>query len=131
MVFTFPSTPVLTLPPIPCSLLNPQLLKATRYALYPVSQSRLNPLTCPSAQATSWALLHLCRRDARICESPLWLPLIACVRVSQPCSATCECMTFSHQVKKANPGIAVKEIASKLGEQWRALSDAQKEVSAP
>jgi hypothetical protein len=40
-------------------------------------------------------------------------------------------MTFSHQVKKANPGIAVKEIASKLGEQWRALSDAQKEVSAP
>jgi hypothetical protein len=35
------------------------------------------------------------------------------------------------QVKKANPGLAVKEIAQKLGELWRALSDAQKEVSPP
>ncbi len=35
------------------------------------------------------------------------------------------------QVKKANPGMAVKDIASKLGEQWRALSDAQKDVTPP
>ena len=35
------------------------------------------------------------------------------------------------QVKKANPGLAVKEIAQKLGEMWRGLSDAQKEVSPP
>jgi hypothetical protein len=31
---------------------------------------------------------------------------------------------------KANPGIHVKDIASKLGEQWSALSDAQKDVSS-
>jgi hypothetical protein len=30
-------------------------------------------------------------------------------------------------VKAANPGISVKEIASKIGEEWRALSDAQKQ----
>jgi hypothetical protein len=35
------------------------------------------------------------------------------------------------QVKKSNPGLAVKEIAQKLGELWRALSDAQKEVLPP
>ncbi len=31
------------------------------------------------------------------------------------------------KVKAANPGISVKEIASKIGEEWRALSDAQKQ----
>ena len=30
-------------------------------------------------------------------------------------------------VKKANPTFSVKEIASKIGEEWRALSDAQKQ----
>jgi hypothetical protein len=30
------------------------------------------------------------------------------------------------KVKAANPGISVKEIAAKIGEEWRALSDAQK-----
>ena len=40
--------------------------------------------------------------------------------------------TFFHErrdkVKAFNPGISVKEIASKIGEEWRALSDAQKQV---
>ena len=31
------------------------------------------------------------------------------------------------KVKAANPGISVKEIASKIGEEWRALSEAQKQ----
>jgi hypothetical protein len=31
------------------------------------------------------------------------------------------------KVKAANPGISVKEIAAKIGDEWRALSDAQKQ----
>jgi hypothetical protein len=50
-------------------------------------------------------------------------------RTHRPPLSLCNPLTSSpFQVKKANPGIAVKDIASKLGEQWRALSDAQKDV---
>jgi hypothetical protein len=31
------------------------------------------------------------------------------------------------KVKAANPGISVKDIATKIGDEWRALSDAQKQ----
>jgi hypothetical protein len=31
------------------------------------------------------------------------------------------------KVKAANPGISVRDIAAKIGEEWRALSDAQKQ----
>lgn len=50
--------------------------------------------------------------------------------VKRPLSAY---MLFSQDARASviseNPGIAAKEVMSKLGEMWRGLSDAEKKVS--